>query len=236
MRDEVYSQNQGQIVDFAFNEDVAAVFPDMIRRSVMGYETMVPVTGLAAARHLGERGTAFDLGCSLGATTLAILQQNNSPDIRVNGVDNSSAMIDGARRAIQDPRAQFTVQDIRNTDVNEAAVVVLNLVLQFLDSNERLPLLTRLRKQMAPDSLLIVSEKVRHEDPAEHAYFDGIHLAWKKANGYSDLEIAQKRSALENVMIIDTEAVHVQRFNNAGFSRVNQWYRCMNWASFLVQP
>jgi tRNA (cmo5U34)-methyltransferase len=128
------------------------------------------------------------------------------------------------------------VQDIRNTDVNEAAVVVLNLVLQFLDSNERLPLLTRLRKQMAPDSLLIVSEKVRHENPAEHAYFDGIHLAWKKANGYSDLEIAQKRSALENVMIIDTEAVHVQRFNNAGFSRVNQWYRCMNWASFLVQP
>lgn len=236
MRDEVYSKSQRQIVDFAFNEDVAAVFPDMIRRSVMGYETMIPVTGLAAAHHLGENGTAFDLGCSLGATTLAILQQNSSPDIRVVGIDNSVPMINGARQAIKDPRAQFRVEDIRDTDVNEASVVVLNLVLQFLDVDERLPLLKRLRKQMIPKGLLIVSEKVRHEDPAEHAYFDGIHLAWKKANGYTELEIAQKRSALENVMKIDTETEHVQRFNSAGFSQVTQWYRCMNWASFLVQP
>lgn len=236
MRDEVYSKSQRQIVDFAFNEDVAAVFPDMIRRSVMGYETMIPVTGLAAAQHLGKNGTAFDLGCSLGATTLAILQQNSSPDIRIIGIDNSAPMINGARQAIKDPRAQFRVEDIRETGVNEASVVVLNLVLQFLDVDERLPLLKRLRKQMTPRGLLIVSEKVRHEDPAEHAYFDRIHLAWKKANGYTELEIAQKRSALENVMKIDTEAEHVQRFNSAGFSQVTQWYRCMNWASFLVQP
>ncbi|XOV83242.1 MAG: carboxy-S-adenosyl-L-methionine synthase CmoA [bacterium] len=235
MRDEVFRFNQGQIVDFAFTEEVTAVFPDMIRRSVMGYETMIPVTGLAAARHLGEAGLAFDLGCSLGATTLAILQQNHSTAIRVLGIDSSAPMIEGAQEAITDPRAEFHLQDIRDTDVSGADVVVLNLVLQFLAPAERLPLLQRIRTQMQPNGLLILSEKVRHDDPAEHNYYDQLHLAWKKANGYSELEIAGKRAALENVMQIDTEAAHETRLKAAGFSQVRQWYRCMNWASFLVQ-
>jgi tRNA (cmo5U34)-methyltransferase len=236
MRDDVYSKSQSKIVDFAFTAEVASVFPDMIRRSVMGYETMVPVTGLAAARHLGTNGHAYDLGCSLGATTLAILSQNASPDIRVTGVDTSSAMIAGAQAAIKDERANFIQQDLRLTDVNHADVVVLNLVLQFIDPPERIGVLKTLHNQMHPEGLLIVSEKVRHADAQLHEYYDTTHMAWKKANGYSDLEVSQKRTALENVMKIDTEEDHIERFNEAGFSHCVQWYRCMNWASFLVHP
>ena len=234
MRDEVYRDSQGQIVDFAFSAEVAAVFPDMIRRSVPGYETMVPVTGLIAARHLGEAGVAYDLGCSLGATTLAILQQNPHPGIKVIGVDNSEPMITGARQAIGDARASFVLQDLRETDVSGAKVVVLNLVLQFVDPEDRLTLLRQLHEQMAPAGLLIVSEKVRHDESWLHEFYDDTHLAWKQANGYSDLEVSAKRTALENVMRIDTEAEHMSRFEAAGFQRAEQWYRCMNWASFLV--
>ena len=236
MRDRVYRSNTTQIVDFAFTEEVAAVFGDMIRRSVPGYETVIPLTGLIAARHLGEDGVAFDLGCSLGATTLAILGQNASPQIRVTGIDNSAPMIDGARQSITDERASFVLEDIRDYDVSGASVVVLNLVLQFIDPAERLQILRRLRQQMRNDGMLIVSEKVRHDDLDLHNFFDQTHLAWKQANGYSDLEISSKRTALENVMQIDTEQEHEARFHAAGFTRVYQWYRCMNWASFLVQP
>ncbi len=236
MRDEVYRNSQNQIVDFAFTEAVAAVFPDMIRRSVPGYETMIPVTGLIAARHLGDQGHAFDLGCSLGATTLAILQQNPSPDIRVTGVDSAAAMIAGAKAAVTDPRANFIEQDLRDCDVSGAAVVLLNLVLQFVQPEHRLQVLGQIRTQMSNEGLLIVSEKVANADPELHNFYDSTHLAWKKANGYSDLEVSQKRTALENVMRIDTEEEHHQRFAQAGFSKVVQWYRCMNWASFLVYP
>jgi len=234
MRDEVYRQAQDQIVDFAFTAEVAAVFPDMIRRSVPGYETLVPVTGLIAARHLGDAGVAYDLGCSLGASTLAILQQNSSPQVRVVGVDNAAAMISGARDAITDPRAEFVLTDLRDVDVTGAKVVVLNLVLQFLEVADRLTVLQNLRAQMAKDGLLIVSEKVAQADPWLHQIYDDHHLAWKQANGYSELEVAQKRSALENVMRVDTEQSHHERFRAAGFDRSVQWYRCMNWASFLV--
>ncbi|MEM7097404.1 MAG: carboxy-S-adenosyl-L-methionine synthase CmoA [Pseudomonadota bacterium] len=234
MRDTVFKNVKENIVDFAFNEEVVAVFPDMIRRSVPGYETMVPVTGLLAAQALGTSGTAYDLGCSLGATTLAILSQNTSDDINVVGVDNAPAMIEGAKNAVRDPRAIFLLEDITQTSVKDAKVVVLNLVLQFLAPAEREPLLQRIRQEMAPGGMLLLSEKVSHESQQLRAFYDETHLAWKAANGYSALEISQKRAALENVMRIDSETVHSQRLETAGFSSVQQWYRCLNWASFVA--
>ena len=238
MRDTVYqhgtTSTTGDIVDFAFNEAVVAVFPDMIRRSVPGYETMIPMTGLLAARALGEHGLAYDLGCSLGATTQAVLAQNPSSNIRVIGIDNSEAMIEGARQANTDQRAEFRLGDITDTPLNDADVVVLNLVLQFLDPDDRLVLLTRIQKEMRPGGLLLLSEKVTHAEPLLRDFFDHTHLAWKEANGYSRLEVSRKRTALENVMRIDSEETHIARLQEAGFSSITQWYRCLNWASFIA--
>lgn len=240
MRDQVYSKSQSHIVDFAFTDEVAAVFPDMIRRSVPGYETVIPVTGLMAARHLGEHGTGFDLGCSLGATTQAILAQSAAPDITVVGVDNSAAMLDRAIANNQDSRARFVLGDVQDpttaSQFDGAKVILLNFVLQFFEPDSRLATLQRLYRSLESDGMLIVSEKVRHTDPAVHALFENTHLAWKQANGYSELEISQKRTALENVMRVDTIEEHHQRFENAGFSQVVQWYRCMNWTSFILRP
>ena len=234
MRDEVYRQPRSHIVDFAFTEEVAAVFPDMIRRSVTGYETIIPVTGLIAARHLGSEGTAYDLGCSLGATTLAILSNSEAAQIKVVGVDSSAPMIAGATDNISDPRAHFVCQDLREAKLTDAKVVVLNLVLQFLEPDQRQAVVANIRTQMRDDGLLILTEKVRDDDPWLHEFYDETHLAWKRANGYTDLEISGKRTALENVMKIDTEQIHLQRLQNAGFSRSIQWFRCLNWASFLA--
>jgi tRNA (cmo5U34)-methyltransferase len=234
MHDNVYVDKQQHIVDFAFNKDVVAVFPDMIRRSVPGYETIIPMTGLIAARHLGDEGTAYDLGCSLGASTLAILQQSKAAKIHVVGIDNSSAMIEEARQQITDSRASFECADLLSTPVQDAKVVVLNFVAQFLEPQERLALFTRLQAEMHPDGLLIVSEKVRNMDDTMQSVFDETHLNWKRANGYSDLEVSQKRQALENVMKVDTEEMQLQRFQEAGFNVAKKWFRCLNWASFLV--
>jgi tRNA (cmo5U34)-methyltransferase len=234
MHDDVYEKKQQHIADFAFNQDVVDVFPDMIRRSVPGYETIIPMTGLIAARHLGEEGIAYDLGCSLGASTKAILQQSDAKEIRVVGVDNSSAMINAAQKQSLDARAKFECADLLDIRVVNAKVVILNFVAQFLAPQERLSVLTRFREEMHDNGLLIVSEKVQSEDLSIQRFFDDTHLAWKRANGYSELEVSQKRQALENVMKVDSEIVQLERFEKAGFAATNQWYRCLNWASFLV--
>jgi len=236
MRDQVFSKPQANIVDFAFNEEVVNVFPDMIRRSVPGYELVIPMGGLMAARHMGSDGVAYDLGCSLGASSLALLTYCPSPDIGIVAVDNSQAMIDEAQKHIKDPRIKFRLDDLSATDVTGAKVVMLNFVLQFLDPQHRGELLRRIAKTMDPTGLLILSEKVQDQDPDTQAFFDGTHLAWKQANGYSQLEVSQKRQALENVMQVETPQAHHERLKQCGFNDIIQWFHCMNWVSFAASP
>jgi tRNA (cmo5U34)-methyltransferase len=231
-----------QLVDFTFDDAVAAVFPDMIRRSVPGYETVIPMTGLLAARHAADVAAAdgtrriYDLGCSLGATTLAVLRQLGDTPARVVAVDNAQAMIERARAAIADPRVEFRLADVRELDFEPATVVLLNYVLQFIPPADRRALLTRIRAALAPGGLLIVSGKIRFDDPDEQRFYEAAHLDFKRANGYRELEISGKRSALERVMIVDTEEQHRRYFRDAGFGTVRKWYQCLNWASFLATP
>jgi tRNA (cmo5U34)-methyltransferase len=237
-RDQVYRDPKHQIVDFAFDEDVAEVFSDMIRRSVPGYETVVPTTGLLAARHMAKlpitRHKFYDLGCSLGASTLAMLHQFPEPSLSVVAVDNASAMLARARKLVSDPRVTFVCDDVQQVPLEPAGVVVLNFVLQFVAPENRNALLERIRHCLEPDGLMIVSEKLSFSDESAHSFFEAAHLDYKRANGYSELEISQKRSALEKVMITDTEAEHRARFSAAGFGTVRKWFQCMNWASYLV--
>lgn len=238
MRDKVYSTPQSHIVDFAFSAEVAAVFPDMIRRSVPGYDTVIPMTGLLTARHLEPDGVAYDLGCSLGATTQAILSQNHNPTIRVFGVDNSEPMIAGANEVNADPRAKFYLADILGgldpLTLPPPDVIILNFVLQFCEREQRQAIVDDLFSRLRQGGMLLLSEKVTHPDSETQSLYDETHLGWKRANGYSELEVAQKRSALENVMRVDTEEDHCTRLKAAGFPHVEQWYRCLNWASFIA--
>ena len=269
-RDRIYRDPRDQLVDFAFDKEVARVFPDMIRRSVPAYETVIPLTGLLAARHLAgarpaapaggggvdagagsetaqsgsdrrdragaaaEAGLVFDLGCSLGATTLALLRQLGNRPCRIVAVDNSKPMLDRAGALVNDARVEFRLQDLRATDVSGADVILMNYVLQFIPPAERAALIGRYRQQMAPGGLLVLSEKIDFPAAEDRVFFDAAHLAFKRANGYSELEVSGKRTALEKVMIVDTEETHLARLEAAGFAAVKTWFRCLNWASFLA--
>jgi tRNA (cmo5U34)-methyltransferase len=237
MRDEVYRDPRGYIADFVFDDSVVAVFPDMIRRSVPGYDTVIPLCGLIAAHHLPVGGRCYDLGCSLGATTLAILRAVGERECRVIGVDSSAPMLERARVLhTNEPRIEWLHADLRDVAIEHADVVVMNYTLQFVPPADRATLLTRIRAGLNRTGVLIVSEKVRSSDASEQTYNDDLHAAYKRANGYSALEVAQKRAALDNVLIPDTPEEHEARLRAAGFSHVRTWFRCLNWISLLALP
>ena len=230
--DRLFATAERHLVDFAFDEAVAAAFPDMIRRSVPGYETIVPLTGLIAAKHLRPGGRCYDLGCSLGATAHAVLAAIGQRPCEITAVDDSAAMLHRAQQlAGTEPRLQWRRADIRELAFESADVVILNYTLQFLPPEDRLPLLRRLRDCLNDGGVLLLSEKLD-----EHGYFADLHLDFKRANGYSELEIAGKRTALENVMRTDTEETHLARLRTAGFPTPRVWFRCLNWASFVASP
>jgi len=235
VKDQIYRQDTPHLVDFVFDERVAGVFPDMIRRSVPGYELVVPMTGLIAARHLAPGDRVYDLGCSLGATTIALLAAFGDSPCEVNAVDLSAAMLTKARTQVTDPRVRFIEADVRELEFASARVILSNWLLQFIPPDDRLALLRRIRTALGDGGLLLLSEKIRYADPGLEHFMTQTHHAFKSANGYSDTEIRQKRAAIENVMIVDTEEMHRERLKAAGFAEVTTWFRCLNWVSMIVR-
>ena len=242
--DRIYATPQAQVSDFAFNEDVVRVFPDMIKRSVPGYPTIVENLGVLAAQFAQPGSALYDLGCSLGAVTQAMRRHVKSEGCRVIGVDNSAAMVTRCHEYLhaQDSMFQELLPyeliegDILALDFQPASVVALNFTLQFIEPERRLELLTRIRQSLLPGGALILSEKLRFEDEAEQALLTDLHITFKRANGYSELEIAQKRSALENVMKPDSLQQHRERLLAAGFRQVTPWFQCLNLASLVALP
>lgn len=236
-RDQIFAQTQ-QVVDFAFTAAVADVFPDMVRRSVPGYETVISQLGVLARRYAQAESRIYDLGCSLGAATLAMATQIRQSGVQYICVDNSEAMIQRCEQRLQRqlPIASFQTlcADICQTPLQPASVVVLNFTLQFIEPDARQALIQRIYEALLPGGVLILSEKMQFVDMYQQALMTELYLEFKRANGYSELEISQKRSALENVLIPDTLELHQQRLQRVGFGQSFVWFQNFVFASILA--
>lgn len=237
-RDAIFSTPLDRVAQFSFDERVVACFPDMIRRSVPGYGQILGMLGLIAARHLRHGAHVYDLGCSLGAGGLALAGTLPPDAFRYTGVDLSPAMAAQARQtlAAECPAHNMEVVegDIRQIDYRPSGMVVLNFTLQFLAPDDRQVMMEMLYDALEPGGVLVLSEKIVAEDEAENAWMVERYHDFKRANGYSELEISQKRTALENVLVPDTLAGHQARLAEAGFSRAHTWFQFLNFASLIA--
>ncbi len=236
-KDSIYANPLGQITAFNFDEAVVDVFPDMIQRSVPGYSAMISAIGLLAGRFGQDNSFCYDLGCSLGAASLAMHQQITAQNCQIVAVDNSEAMVSRFRlglQAIPDAKIEVHCADIRHIEIVKASVVVLNFTLQFIPVEDRELLLAKIWQGLLPGGLLILSEKLAFDDDKQHELQMDMHHLFKKAQGYSDMEISQKRTALENVLIPESFALHRQRLSKVGFSSVEVWFQYFNFASMIA--
>jgi len=237
-RDNIYADPSLESGLFTFDDTVARVFPDMIRRSVPGYSTIVAMTGLLAGRYATPGSTLYDLGCSLGASTLAMRQNIRAPDCRIIAIDNSNAMLERCRTVIEtdthETPVTLTCADLREVPIADASVVVLNFTLQFVPPEARDRVIAAICQGLRPGGIMVLSEKVTFEDPRLDQLNIELHHQFKRANGYSELEIARKRSALENVLLPETLAQHRARVAAAGFSSCDVWFQCFNFASLIA--
>lgn len=235
--DALYATPLEKMVDFRFDERVADVFPDMIQRSIPGYGTLISTIGIMAAHYAQADSRCYDLGCSLGAVTLSMRQRIQQP-CRIIAVDNSQAMIARAEKIIALDNHPIPVElqlvDIQQCVIDNASVVVLNFTLQFIPIADRALLLRKIYAGLNPGGVLVLSEKLAFEDPQTQQFQSDIHHDFKRANGYSDLEVSQKRSALENVLIAETIATHQSRLKAVGFKCVEPWFQCFNFASMVA--
>jgi len=237
-QDRLFAKSRALTSGFRFDEQVVRVFPDMISRSVPGYELVVPMIGMLARRYAQPNSVLYDLGCSLGAASLAMSLAVRAGGTKIIAVDNSEAMVGRCRKVVAENRGavpiEVRLQNMTETAIEDASVVVLNFTLQFLDPEERQALLARIAAGMRCGGALILSEKICFDDEQEQAEQTAWHHDFKRTQGYSDLEIAQKRNALEDVLKPETEAVHLRRFEQAGFPRCRRWFQCFSFASYIA--
>lgn len=235
MRDQIFTE-VNDLVDFTFDKSVANVFDDMVRRSVPGYQSMIEMVGLMVKIYGQDNTNYYDLGASTGAISLALSLNNNHDNNRIIAVDNSIEMVKKCKNNLAGkvPNLKIVCGDINDISFENSSVIVLNLTLQFIPVKQRQALINKIYQGLNPGGVLIVSEKIHFDDEQKQAEVTKLYLDFKRANGYSELEIAAKRQAIENVLITDNQHTHFDRFKIAGFSQSLCHFQCLNFASFLV--
>lgn len=236
--DRIYANPLAEVKQFIFDQTVVDVFPDMIKRSVPGYATIINMIGNLAERYVQGGSYCYDLGCSLGAATLAMRHRIRAADCKIIGVDNSAAMIERCQQIMAADSGEIPVElvcaNIQDVKLQQASMAVLNFTLQFITVEQRLGVLAGIANGLLPGGVLILSEKVVFEDEPHQQLMTELHHNFKRAQGYSDLEIAQKRTAIENVLIPETLQTHRDRLRQAGFRSVDVWFQCFNFASLIA--
>lgn len=237
-KDTVFNTPLEAVGEFQFDESVVAVFPDMIQRSVPGYQTILTGIGELTRQYAQANSRLYDLGCSLGAATLTMRRQLNVPNCEIEAIDNSPAMIERAQEHIEAYQGSTPIHlhcaDISEVAIDNASIVVINFTLQFIEPKAREALIKKIYQGLNPGGVLILSEKIHLTQIPLQQAIEHLHQQFKRANGYSELEISQKRSSLENVLRSDSPETHLARLQQAGFKSAGIWFQAYNFASFLA--
>ena len=236
-RDTLFQQEQ-PLSPFSFNREVAQVFEDMIGRSVPGYALTLEMIAMMASQYATDNSRCYDLGCSLGTASFAMAQSIEKKDCAIIAVDNSESMLEKARQnqskfSLQTP-IKFLLQDITQLNIQNAAMVVMNFTLQFVNESLKGSLLKSIYNGLNTGGVFVLSEKIRFDNDNEQKEQVRLHHGFKRFKGYSDLEISQKRNALEKVLIPDTLDIHQQRLSSAGFRQSFVWFQCFNFVSLIA--
>jgi len=235
MRDEIY-KNKVDISKFTFDQKVVDVFDDMVLRSVPGYRQMIEFIGFFARVYPKSNMNIYDLGCSTGASTSAVISNLKIKNFRIYAVDNSVEMIKQAKKNLEglSHNIEFVIANIEDINIENASLIILNLTLQFIPLESRYKFLEKIFDSLEPDGVLFLSEKIHFEDNSMQNLLENLHIRFKEENGYSQTEIYNKRKVLEKVLTTETIENHISRLENIGFKKVSVVFQCLNFASFIA--
>lgn len=237
-QDTLYSLQQTEIGKFSFNQQVVDVFPDMINRSVPSYQNIVEGIGKIANFLCPHEPVIYDLGCSLGSVSLSVAKHAQAKLPTIIGIDNSQAMIERCRQHLNvfsfGHKISLQQGDLVDIALKPCNMAIVNFTLQFIAPNKRQGIVDNIYKSLLPGGVFVLSEKVKADNDQLNELLVELHHDFKRNNGYSDLEISQKRTALEDVMKLDPIDTHTSRLTKAGFTKICVWYQHFNFVSIVA--
>lgn len=239
MRDILYNDPTVPVEDFQFSPKVVEVFDDMLERSVPFYKEIIAMTASLLETFVSPGETVYDLGCSTGATLIELARRLPKLGLQCIGIDSSAAMVEKAALKAEiytkSERLHFVQADILSYPLRQPAAILLNYTLQFVRPLQRPAFIERLCSSLKPGGILVVCEKTISHNPEFNRAFIGYYLDFKRRQGYSEIEIAKKREALENVLVPFSVSENVELFRQAGFSQVETFFQWFNFSGFVAR-
>ena len=237
-RDTIYLQERRNVPDFTFDRKVADVFDDMIVRSVPFYNELQRLIVELAARFVQRRSNVYDLGCATGTTLCLMSKAIADQTVRFHGLDNSIEMIKKARQKVArlgDKRITFTLQDLSSPfELVKPSIIVMAFTLQFLKPLDRRTLVESVHDSLRRNGCFILTEKVFGTDSSMTRLMSDFYCDFKRRNRYSELEIAQKREALQNVLIPYRLEENIRLLYDCGFPVVEIFFKWFNFAGLIA--
>jgi tRNA (cmo5U34)-methyltransferase len=238
-KDEVFKEKYSTSSDFKFTGKVARVFDDMVNRSVPFYQEIQRMVAEMSATYSGDNTNVYDLGCSTG-TTMIQIDEMVSAKCKFVGIDDSAAMLEKCRAKLTEVGFhhdyELEVADLNaEVSISNASVVVICLTLQFIRPINREKLLTQIFTGLNKGGVLIIVEKILAEDSTFNREFIDYYYELKRRNHYSEMEISQKREALENVLIPYKVSENITLLNKAGFEHCEVFFKWYNFAGIIAK-
>lgn len=225
--------------DFTFNKEVATVFDDMVSRSVPYYDEMQRMTVELVSDFARDGTNIYDIGCSTGTTLALIDEKIGKTNANLIGIDNSQEMLLKAEQKLSKLGLSHTYtlqcKDVqRDLEIENASVVTMLLTLQFVRPLYREKIVRTLADGINPGGCLLLIEKITSEETTFNRLFIEHYYDYKRRNGYSDMEISQKREALENVLIPYRVEENTDLLKQAGFRHVEMFFRWYNFCGIVA--
>lgn len=253
-KDKIFDTKKRPIRPFEFNEEVTEVFDDMINRSVPLYQESIVRQSILAFKFYQPGTRIYDMGCSHGNLGIKIHDHFREKNFSMIAVDSSQPMLHKYREKMQtqkncqkdisDSNGKHAIPSKKNIHllcgraeqikISRASVVIVNLTMQFIHPKKRDTFIRNIYKGLVPGGILLLTEKITHKDPLISDLNLVLYEALKRENGYSELEISQKRDALENVLIPEDLESHEKRLAHAGFRHMDVWLKWFNFASIIA--
>jgi tRNA (cmo5U34)-methyltransferase len=237
-KDEVFKNPVENLADFKFDKKVVTVFDDMVTRSVPFYLEIQRMVAELSQEYAVKDGLVYDLGCSTG-TTMKNMDQWINPDVKFVGIDDSPEMLEQCRDNLKKAGLKRDFDLIacdlnKSVPVKNASVVVLCLTLQFIRPLYRVKLLEQIFNGMNSGGCLILVEKILAEESTQNRNFIKYYYDYKKRNHYTEMEIAQKREALENVLIPYKLSEDMEMLKEVGFEHCEVFFKWYNFAGMIA--
>ena len=237
-KDKIFAKKTPTINPFEFNDEVAKVFTDMLHRSIPGYPLTIQTIKSLTKKFIQPNSNCYDLGCSLGEAAFAIEEGITVEGCKIIAIDKSSSMTKKCQKKLNNKTVSTPItivnDDIINLNISNASIVVMNYTLQFIDIDLRQTILNKIYNGLKPGGLFILSEKTSNGNKMIDNLLIELHHEHKFRNSYSHLEISQKRTALENVLLPETLLCHKDRLSTVGFTSTEVWFQCFNFASMVA--